>query len=73
MRRHFLLQMNRVETVSSVKRGKAAFCVTVYPQVDYMFVAALVVILEEVQMEQSLNDVLSGAIVSESVGAFLSV
>jgi hypothetical protein len=40
--------MNRKRTVSSVMIGKHTYCVDVFPHVDYMFIAALIVILDEV-------------------------
>lgn len=57
---YFSLQMNRKHTVSNVVRGKDTFCVTVNPQVDYMFVAALVVILEEIHREREEQQAGSG-------------
>ncbi|CAL5079350.1 unnamed protein product [Urochloa decumbens] len=48
-----IAQMKRKFTVSNVLLGKDTFCVTVFPNVDYVFIAALVVILDEVHREQS--------------------
>ncbi|CAN6209732.1 unnamed protein product [Urochloa humidicola] len=47
-----IAQMNRQYTVSNVLRGKDTFGVTVFPQVDYVFIAALVVILDEIHRER---------------------
>ena len=47
------MQMNRKFTVSNVLLGKDTFGVTVFPHVDYVFVAALVVILDEIHRERS--------------------
>ncbi|CAN6203456.1 unnamed protein product [Urochloa humidicola] len=47
-----IAQMNRQYTVSNVLRGKDTFGVTVFPQVDYVFMAALVVILDEIHRER---------------------
>lgn len=43
-----LAQMNKKHTVKSVVLGKETFSVTVYPNVDYAFIVALVVILDEI-------------------------
>ncbi|CAL5076315.1 unnamed protein product [Urochloa decumbens] len=48
-----IAQMKRKFTVSNVLLGKDTFCVTVFPNVDYVFIAALVVILDEVHSEGS--------------------
>jgi hypothetical protein len=48
-----LLQMNRQFTVSNVLLGKDTFGVTVFPHVDYVFIAALVVMLDEIHRERS--------------------
>ncbi|CAM0947971.1 unnamed protein product [Alopecurus aequalis] len=45
-------QMNRKYTVSNVLLDRDTFVVTVFPQVDYVFIAALVVILDEVHREK---------------------
>ncbi|CAM0947967.1 unnamed protein product [Alopecurus aequalis] len=45
-------QMNRKFTVSNVLLDKDTFVVTVFPHVDYVFIATLVVILEEVHKEK---------------------
>ncbi|CAN6197337.1 unnamed protein product [Urochloa humidicola] len=47
-----IAQMNRQYTVSNVLRGKDTFGVTVFPHVDYVFIAALVVILDEINRER---------------------
>ncbi|URE07587.1 BTB POZ domain containing protein [Musa troglodytarum] len=43
-----LAQMRRKYTVKNVLLGKDTFCVTVYPNVDYAFVASLILILDEI-------------------------
>jgi uncharacterized protein YxjI len=48
-----VMQMNRQYTVSNVLLGKDTFGVTVFPHVDYVFIAALVVILDEIHRERS--------------------
>lgn len=47
-----IAQMNRQYTVSNVLLGKDTFGVTVFPHVDYVFIAALVVILDEIHRER---------------------
>lgn len=42
------LQMHKKHTVQSVLIGKDNFAVTVYPNVDYAFIVALIVILDEI-------------------------
>ncbi|KAL5196800.1 hypothetical protein ABZP36_000312 [Zizania latifolia] len=51
-----IAQMNRKFTVSNVLLGKDTFGVTVFPQVDYVFIAALVVILDDVHRDKSRHD-----------------
>jgi hypothetical protein len=40
-------------TVSSVLLDKDTFAVTVFPHVDYVFIAALVVILDDVHRDKN--------------------
>lgn len=42
------MQMHRKHSVQSVMLGKDTFAVTVYPNVDYAFIVALIVILDEI-------------------------
>ncbi|KAG8100257.1 hypothetical protein GUJ93_ZPchr0013g38002 [Zizania palustris] len=51
-----IAQMNRKFTVSNVLLGKDTFGVTVFPQVDYVFIAALVVILDDVHRDKSRHE-----------------
>ncbi|XP_034582755.1 protein LURP-one-related 15 [Setaria viridis] len=46
-------QMKRKFTVSNVLLGKDTYCVTVFPNVDHVFIAALAVILDEVHRDRS--------------------
>jgi uncharacterized protein YxjI len=46
------MQINRKYTASNVVLGKDTFVVTVFPHVDYVFIAALVVILDEIHKER---------------------
>jgi uncharacterized protein YxjI len=45
-------QMNRKFTISNVLLDRDTFIVTVFPHVDYVFIATLVVILDEVHREK---------------------
>lgn len=49
-------QMNRKFTISNVLLDKDTFVVTVFPHVDYVFIATLVVILDEVHREKFDQD-----------------
>ncbi|KAM3287965.1 protein LURP-one-related 10 [Capsicum chacoense] len=49
-------QMHRKHTAQSILLGKDNFGVTVYPNVDYAFIVALVVILEEINEDRSGDD-----------------
>ncbi|XP_017220903.1 protein LURP-one-related 15-like [Daucus carota subsp. sativus] len=51
-----IAQMHRKHSVSSIVLGKDKFAVTVYPHVDYAFIVALVVILEEINEDRSGED-----------------
>ncbi|CAH1446028.1 unnamed protein product [Lactuca virosa] len=45
-------QMHKEYTIQSIALGKDTFTVTVYPNVDYVFIIALVVILHEIRKEK---------------------
>lgn len=49
-------QMHRKHNVQSVVLGKDTFAVTVYPNVDYAFIVALVVILDEINADRKDED-----------------
>lgn len=49
-------QMHRKHSVQSIVLGKDTFGVTVYPNVDYAFIVALVVILEEINEDRKDDD-----------------
>ncbi|WOL16615.1 hypothetical protein Cni_G25403 [Canna indica] len=49
-------QMSRKHTVKNVLLGKDTFGVTVYPNVDYAFIASLIVILDEINKDRSGED-----------------
>ncbi|KAL8102106.1 protein LURP-one-related 15-like [Apium graveolens] len=51
-----IAQMHRKHSVSSIVLGKDKFAVTVYPHVDYAFIVALIVILEEINEDRSNED-----------------
>jgi hypothetical protein len=46
----FEWQMREKKTMQSVLFGKDNFCLTVNPNVDYAFIASLIVILVEIQI-----------------------
>lgn len=48
--------MHKKHTAGSILLGKDTFGVTVYPNVDYAFITALVVILEEINEDRSGDD-----------------
>ncbi|CAN6197338.1 unnamed protein product [Urochloa humidicola] len=47
-----IAQINRKYTAANVLLGKDTFVVNVFPHVDYVFIAALVVILDEIHRER---------------------
>lgn len=49
---NMIAQINRKYTAANVLLGKDTFVVTVFPHVDYVFIAALVVILDEIHRER---------------------
>lgn len=49
-------QMRKHHTVGSVLLGKDTFGVTVYPHVDYAFVVALIVVLDEINKDRKGED-----------------
>ncbi|KAL0338107.1 UNVERIFIED_CONTAM: protein LURP-one-related 15 [Sesamum angustifolium] len=49
-------KMHRKHSAQSILLGKDTFGVTVYPNVDYAFIVALVVILEEINEDRSGSD-----------------
>ncbi|GKE40058.1 protein LURP-one-related 15 [Tanacetum coccineum] len=51
----FFAKMHKKHTLQNNALGKETFDVTVYPNVDYAFIVALVVILHEINEEK--NDV----------------
>uniref|UniRef100_A0A7N0UFS8 Protein LURP-one-related 15 n=1 Tax=Kalanchoe fedtschenkoi TaxID=63787 RepID=A0A7N0UFS8_KALFE len=51
-----IAQMHRKHTVQSIVLGKDTFAVTVYPNVDYAFIVALVVVLEEINEDRDGDD-----------------
>ncbi|CAI9779190.1 unnamed protein product [Fraxinus pennsylvanica] len=53
---NIIAQMHRKHSAQSILLGKDTFGVTVYPNVDYAFIVALVVILEEVNEDRSGED-----------------
>ncbi|KAK4418868.1 protein LURP-one-related 15 [Sesamum alatum] len=53
---NIIAQMHRKHSAQSILLGKDTFGVTVYPNVDYAFIVALVVILEEINEDRSGSD-----------------
>ncbi|KAF8397163.1 hypothetical protein HHK36_016070 [Tetracentron sinense] len=51
-----IAQMHKKHSVQSVVLGKDTFSVTVYPNIDYAFIVALVVILDEINEDREDND-----------------
>ncbi|CAK8542068.1 unnamed protein product [Lathyrus sativus] len=49
--KNIVAQMHKKHTVQSVLIGKDQFMVTVYPNVDYAFIVALIVILDEINLD----------------------
>ncbi|XP_057489556.1 protein LURP-one-related 10-like [Actinidia eriantha] len=49
---NIIAQMHRKHSVQSIVLGKDMFAVTVYPHVDYAFIVALVVVLEEINEDR---------------------
>lgn len=47
-----VLQINRKYTATNIVLGKDTFVVTVFPHVDYVFIGALVVILDEIHRDR---------------------
>lgn len=47
--------MHKRQTVQSVALGKESFTVTVHPNIDYAFVVALILILEEINQDKRRN------------------
>lgn len=45
------MQMHKKQTVQSFVMGKDNFSVTIYPNIDYAFIVALIVILDEINQE----------------------
>lgn len=49
----FDLQMHREHSATSMLLGKDYFSLTVFPNVDYVFISALVVILQEIHTDKN--------------------
>ncbi|KAK1563500.1 hypothetical protein Q3G72_032930 [Acer saccharum] len=58
-------QMHKKHTVQSILIGKDKFMVTVFPNIDYAFIIALIVILDAINKEDSG----SGSIVMSGIGS----
>ncbi|OVA17234.1 LURP1-like domain [Macleaya cordata] len=53
---NIVAQMHKKHSVESLVLGKDTFTVTVYPNVDYAFIVALVVVLYEINEDRSGDD-----------------
>lgn len=51
-----IAQMHKRQNVQSVLLGKDNFSVTVYPNIDYAFIVALIVILDDINDEAKVDD-----------------
>ncbi|MCL7021519.1 hypothetical protein MKW94_005521 [Papaver nudicaule] len=49
-------QMHKKETVQSIVLGKDTYSITIYPNVDYAFIVALCVVLNEINMDRTGED-----------------
>lgn len=54
--------MHKKHTIQSIALGKTNFMVTVYPNVDYAFIVALIVILDEINQDSKSD---SSSIISD--------
>ena len=50
------MQMHRLHSLTTMILDTDSFGVTVYPNVDYAFIVALVVILDEINADRSGED-----------------
>lgn len=66
------MQMHKKHTVQSILIGKDNFAVTVYPNIDYAFIVALIVILDEINHASSSSTGGGGADVGADFGAMFS-
>lgn len=48
------MQMHKKESASSYFLGKDTFMITIYPNVDYAFVVALIVILDAINVSDDI-------------------
>ncbi|KAK7845690.1 protein lurp-one-related 15 [Quercus suber] len=48
---NIVAQMHKKQTVQSIVMGQDNFSVTIYPNIDYAFIVALIVILDEINQE----------------------
>ncbi|KAH9673243.1 protein LURP-one-related 15 [Citrus sinensis] len=67
-----IAQMHKKHTVQSILIGKDNFAVTVYPNIDYAFIVALIVILDEINHASSSSSGGGAADVGVDFGAMFS-
>lgn len=48
--------MHKKQNIQSVLLGKENFSVTVYPNIDYAFIVALIVVLDDINDEGASDD-----------------
>lgn len=49
------MQMHKKQNIQSVLLGKDNFSITVYPNIDYAFIVALIVILDDINDEDNAD------------------
>lgn len=49
------MQMHKKQNIQSVLLGKDNFSITVYPNIDYAFIVALIVILDDINGEDNAD------------------
>ncbi|MCL7021518.1 hypothetical protein MKW94_005520 [Papaver nudicaule] len=54
--KNIIAQMHKKHTVRSIVLGKDTYSITVYPNVDYAFIVALCVVLNEINMDRKEED-----------------
>ncbi|GAY32177.1 hypothetical protein CUMW_000980 [Citrus unshiu] len=67
-----IAQMHKKHTVQSILIGKDNFAVTVYPNIDYAFIVALIVILDEINHASSSSSGGGATDVGVDFGAMFS-
>ena len=50
-----VMQLHKKHSAESILLGKDRFTITVYPQIDYAFIDALLVIIDDINKEDGFN------------------